>query len=119
MTALLALCGVLLNSGGQILQRYGARHAPDGPASAGVWPLLAQPAVLAGLGCWGMSTLLWLYVLRTVEVSALCALGSLSYLVVPLAARALLGEAMAPAQWLGAALIGIGVAVAQLGAAGR
>lgn len=122
-TLLLALCSVVLNGGGQILQRYGARQASDVLASAtapGFWQtLLTHPAVIAGLACWAVSTLLWLYLLSAVEVSALYAIGSLSYVFVPLAARALLGEAVAPAQWFGMVLIACGVAVGRLGAGGR
>jgi drug/metabolite transporter (DMT)-like permease len=122
-TLLLALCTVLLNSGGQILQRYGARQVSgvlNTATDPNVWlALLAEPAVLAGLGCWALSTLLWLYLLSAVEVSVLYAVGSLSYVVVPLAARALLGEAMVPGQWLGMVLIALGVAVGRLGVGGR
>ncbi len=67
--------------------------------------------LIAGLGMYGVATLLYLYALRDVEVSVLYPVISLSYVFVLLLGSALLGERTFYWNYAGAALVVLGVAL--------
>lgn len=76
-----------------------------------------QPAVVIGFLIYGASALLWLYVLSRSELSFAFPFLSLAYAGVSAAATVLLKEHFAGRQWLGLALVTVGViAVAASGA---
>lgn len=109
----LILASVGLNALAQIFLRLGARSAgaPAGEPVAAVVAMAVQPAVLAGLGCYGVSLLLWLYVLGRVEVSFAYPFLALGFVLVALAGWQWLGEPMPPARAAGIGIILAGVVV--------
>jgi len=112
---LLALGSVLLSASGQLLLAAGSK----GAASASMVALLLTPRVVGGLACWTASTLLWMAALQRERLTAVYALTSLNYILVPLGARLLLGERVGPARAMGMSLIAAGVLVSLAGSEGR
>lgn len=106
--AYLTLTGCVLGiSAGQLLFKLAAtRPLADG---APLWRLLFSPALLLGLTLYGLATLAWLWQLRTVPLSRAFPFMALGFVVTPLAAVWLFGEAAGPRYWLGAGLIVAGV----------
>lgn len=118
-TLAIAFSAIAIGSVGQLLLRQGARVlegetlaqtlsdavAPPFLSAAGMTP---SGLVLAGLGLYAISSVMWLVVLSRLDVSVAYPLGASGYvLVVVLAAAA--GEVVPPARWAGVALIILGV----------
>ncbi len=101
------LLSVLLGAVGQIAFKIGAVRIPDtGSLLAKIitaWP------ILAGLGLYGVSTLLWIYALRTVELSYAYPLISLGYILVFIASFFLFHEAIGLLRLGGLVLILTGI----------
>jgi len=75
-----------------------------------------EPRVVGGLAIYGVSALLWLYVLSQVELSYAYPFLSLAYVGVTAAATLVLKERFTLRQWTGLALVVLGVmAVAAFG----
>jgi multidrug transporter EmrE-like cation transporter len=108
----LILSSVGFNALAQILLRLGARAvAASEPRQATVVALAFQPPVLGGLACYGVSLLLWLYVLGRVEVSFAYPFLALGFVLVAVAGWQWLGEPMPPARVAGIGIILAGVLV--------
>ncbi|MFD2029438.1 transporter [Ancylobacter dichloromethanicus] len=108
----LILASVVLNALAQILLRIGARsvaQSGNGSVLAGFVELAFRPAILAGIACYGMSLLTWLYVLGRIEVSFAYPFLALGFVLVALAGWQLLGEPMSTARAAGIGIILIGV----------
>ncbi len=111
----LLLAGVALNAAAQLLLKAATRHS--GPlvtdASRVDWTnataLLAAPPLWIGLGCYGVSVVLWLGALSRLPVSVAYPMLSLGYVVNAVAAAVLFGEAVTTLKLAGIGLIGIGV----------
>jgi drug/metabolite transporter (DMT)-like permease len=126
-TLALALTSVAASAAGQLLLAAGARAPRGAPGAAGAGPqaeraaawlwLLLDHRVLGGLACWTASTLLWLLVLQRERLSFAYTLTSLNYVLVPLAARFVLGERLGGIRMVGMALIALGVGVTVAGRA--
>lgn len=76
-------------SGGQILFKLSAR---DWAGEPGLLKALLNPWLLSALAVYGACTLLWVYVLRDIELARAYPVISLSFLIVPLLSWAFLGE---------------------------
>lgn len=110
----LILASVTLNATAQVFLRWGAKSAPEGigrPMIETMAALMLRPSVLVGLACYGISILVWLYVLGRVEVSFAYPFLALGFVMVALAGWQLLGEPMPPARVTGIAIIFVGVLV--------
>ena len=112
----LIIVSVALSAAGQLLLRAGAKSVA--PLSAASWwdvlawaTLLANHQVLAGLIAWGFSTLLWLIVLSQAELSYAYCLGSINYVLVPLAASWLFNEHLNVTRCIGMMFICVGVLI--------
>jgi len=110
----LILSGVLLNAMAQLALKQGMRSIghfsfklnsliSTAPAAA------LNPFILAGLGCYIISVVIWLLVLSRVEVSYAYPLLSVGYIVTALAGRLLFNEAMGITRWSGILVICLGV----------
>lgn len=113
-TFFLLCIGVLLNASAQLLLKAGVR--PLGAIelhSATLLPTLAklstQMPILAGLGLYVMSVVIWIVALSRVEVSIAYPMLSLGYVVNAVAAYWLFGEALGPMRCAGIAVILLGV----------
>ena len=97
------LISVLLGAGGQIAFKYGAMRIPDTGSlltkAIAAWP------ISAGLALYGVSTLLWIYALRSVELSYAYPLISLGYILVFIASYFLFHEPIGPLRLGGLVLI--------------
>ena len=109
---LLTLFCVLLIAVGQLLFKSAATQwKVDGWSWATVTGFLS-PVMLVALFVYGLATLLWVYVLRTVPLASAYALFSLAFLIVPLLAHFALGERISANMLIGGAIIVVGVIVA-------
>jgi len=115
-----AIPGILLAVGmlvvGQLLlksgmQRIGAidRERVRTPLAL-MMSIARQPAVVIGLAIYVLSALLWLYVLSRAELSYAFPFLALAYAGVTAAATLVLKERFTARQWLGLALVMLGVA---------
>lgn len=116
----LAVFCVLLSSAAQIALKRGMApptHTTLGSDLGGTYAhALTSPMVWLGLGLYGLSTLLWLWVLSRLDVSLAYPLVSLGFVVTMAAGVLWLGE---PFSWLRVAactLIVIGVSLLALDA---
>ena len=82
----------------------------NSPALPTLVSALAHPAVLAGLGLYVLSSVLWLGVLSRMELAVAYPLGGIGY-VLGVAIAASAGQVVSPVRWLGTALIVLGAAV--------
>lgn len=112
----LAIFCVLLSSAAQIALKRGM-GAPAGSDLGGTYGhALTSPMVWLGLGLYGLSTLLWLWVLSRLDVSLAYPLVSLGFVVTMAVGVLWLGE---PFSWLRVAactLIVVGVSLLALDA---
>jgi drug/metabolite transporter (DMT)-like permease len=110
----LIVASVGLNASAQIFLRLSARaglaRAGDGPIAM-LLDLATRPALLGGLACYGISVLLWIYVLSRAEASYAYPFLGLGFVVVAVAGWLLLGEAMSVQRAGATALIMVGVAI--------
>lgn len=89
------LASVTLNASAQILLRMGARtgiEAGNRGLAAIALDVLARPMVLAGLACYGLSVITWIYVLSRAEASYAYPFLGLGFVLVALAGWLVLGE---------------------------
>jgi len=110
----LILIGVLLNAAAQLLLKAGTTRigefefsfvniVPIGLKVATQWP------IIAGLGCYGVSVVIWILALSRVPVSVAYPMLSIGYVVNAFAAYYLFGESVNAQKLLGIGFIIIGV----------
>jgi multidrug transporter EmrE-like cation transporter len=99
----LILVGVLLNAAAQLLLKAGTNAMPLGLR------LAIEPHILAGLGCYVVSVVVWIVALSRVPVSIAYPMLSIGYVVNAIAAWYLLGEAVTPMRLVGIGIIVLGV----------
>jgi multidrug transporter EmrE-like cation transporter len=110
----LVLAGVLLNAGAQLLLKAGTNSIGAFAFSAGnLVPVgikvASSPFILAGLGCYAISVVVWIMALSRVEVSLAYPMLSIGYVVNALAAWYLFGEALSAQRLVGIGTIIVGV----------
>jgi multidrug transporter EmrE-like cation transporter len=110
----LILLSVLLSGSGQILLRAGLKNLPVVAVTellsfAGWSSLLSAWQVSVGLFLWIMATVMWLLVLNRAELSYAYCLGSLNYILVPLAGRYFFDEGLNTVRTCGMVFIFCGV----------
>lgn len=110
----LLLAGVLLNACAQLLLKAGTNRVGAFEFSWGnVVPigaqLVANPPILAGLACYGVSVVVWILGLSRVPVSVAYPLLSLGYVVNAFAAWMLFGESLGAQKLVGIGFIVVGV----------
>jgi len=106
--ALLLVCVACL-AAGQLLFKLSARTLQAATGPADLLRLLTEPAFLLALVVYGGTTLLWVWILRKVPLTVAYPFVALSFVLVPLAGWALLGERVAWNYWAGIALIVAGI----------
>jgi dolichol-phosphate mannosyltransferase len=111
ITLLAAFASVVLGALAQrALQGAVAGTGLDASALATLVAALGRPSVLAGLGLYVVSSVLWLGVLSRMELAVAYPLGGLGF-VVGAALAASAGEPVSAARWVGVALILLGATV--------
>ena len=99
---------------GQVLLKFGVsdihRNIPLISITT-IRSLIGNVYVLSGAILYGISFILWLYVLSNVRLSYAYPFISLSYPLVIFLSNALLGEPFSKGTWIGVILISIGVCI--------
>ena len=73
------------------------------------WKLATQPFIVAGLGCYVISVVVWIMALSRVEVSIAYPMLSVGYVLNAAAAWYLFGEAVTTVRMVGIGVIILGV----------
>ena len=110
----LILSGVLLNAIAQLLLKAGSGALADidlraGNALAIAGRLVFNLPIIAGLGCYALSVVVWILALSRVEVSVAYPMLSVGYVVNALAAWWLFGESLSGTRLAGIGIILVGV----------
>lgn len=112
----LILTGVMLNAMAQLALKASVRSL--GPIALdlhGAWPaalsLIAEPYLWLGLGCYGVSVVVWILALSRVDVSVAYPMLSLGYVVNAVAAWWLFSETLGPHRVAGIAVVILGVII--------
>ncbi|MBS0388743.1 MAG: EamA family transporter [Proteobacteria bacterium] len=110
----LVLAGVLLNAIAQLLLKAGAGSLANvelraSNAAAIASRVIFNVPILAGLGCYALSVIVWILALARVEVSVAYPMLSLGYVVNALAAWWLFNESLSGARMAGIGIILVGV----------
>ena len=110
----LVLAGVLLNAVAQLLLKAGTNavggfaFSLDNLLPVG-WKLATQPFIVAGIGCYVVSVVVWILALSRTEVSIAYPMLSIGYVLNAVAAWYLFGEAVTPQRLAGIGVIVLGV----------
>jgi multidrug transporter EmrE-like cation transporter len=110
----LLFTGVLLNAAAQLLLKAGTNRIGvfaftlDNVLPIGL-KVAANPPILAGLGCYVVSVVVWILGLSRVPVSVAYPMLSLGYVVNAFAAWMLFGESLAVQKLVGIGFIIVGV----------
>lgn len=97
------LAAVVLGSAAQLFLKAGTNAAPVG------FNLAFEPRILAGIGCYALSLIVWILALSKTPVSVAYPMVSLGFALNAVAAWWLLGEALTPLRLGGIAVIIVGV----------
>jgi drug/metabolite transporter (DMT)-like permease len=73
--------------------------------------VFSTPLVWLGLGCYGVSALLWLVVLSRLDLSYAYLMLASMYVLIPLVSWLFLGEGIPPMRWLGMIVVVLGVVI--------
>jgi len=103
-TILLAITSILLSVAAQFALKAGTRAC----VGCSPWAMPFQPMVFLGFCFYGISALVWLWVLARWDVSKAYPMVGLGF-VLSVAVGAALGEPVPAARWMGVALICAGV----------
>jgi multidrug transporter EmrE-like cation transporter len=113
---LFILLSVLLSSGSQILLKFGMTRPEVKLALAGglepmriLIAIASSPAVFIGLACFGLSAVVWLFVLAKIPLSSAYPFVALGIAVTVAAGRFMFGETVSVTKFIGVALVIAGV----------
>ena len=109
-TLAFVLGAVVFSATGQLLLKAGAQRVEAAAGPRFLIAALADGRVVLGLAAWALSTICWLYVLRTASLSRAYGLTNLTYVLVLFASVFLLGEGVRRMDVAGTVLIVIGIA---------
>jgi undecaprenyl phosphate-alpha-L-ara4N flippase subunit ArnE len=105
------LCVALLTVGQMLFKVAAMQWRIDGWSWVTLRTFLS-PSLLLALIVYALATVLWVFILRSVPLTAAFPLYALVFIVVPLAAHFSLGEAVSWNTFIGGAIIVLGVAIA-------
>lgn len=110
----LLLSGVLLNAAAQLFLKAGTLRIGEFAFSMENivpigWRLATQPFIVAGVGCYAISLIVWIMGLSRVPVSIAYPMLSIGYIISAVAAWYLFGESLTAQKMIGIGFIVIGV----------
>jgi multidrug transporter EmrE-like cation transporter len=118
----LILISVLLSAGSQLILKLGMtapevqRALADGVSIPRVGLAIgSSPLIIAGVGCFGLSLMCWLFVLAKVDVTLAYPCVALGIVITVLAGHFFLGEAVSALRVTGITMVVIGVLVVAAG----
>lgn len=103
---------ILLAVAGQLLMKKGMLVFGAYPANqflAKIIPMFLNPYVFAGVVCFGLSSVTWLFVLSRLQLSFVYPLVSVAYVLVAIASLIFFKESVSLVRWTGIAVIIMGV----------
>jgi drug/metabolite transporter (DMT)-like permease len=103
----LATACVVMIATGQLLFKITA-NSLQGPGFLGANPK-ALAILFVALAIYGVATIAWILVLRQAPLNRIYPLMALSFVLVPLGSRFVLGETITPQYWTGVALLVAGL----------
>jgi multidrug transporter EmrE-like cation transporter len=114
LTFSLVMLGVLLNAAAQLLLKAGTNRVGEFAFSMeNLVPigmkLVLNPPIIAGLGCYVVSVVVWIMALSRVPVSVAYPMLSVGYIVNAVAAWLLFGESLTAQKLVGIGFICVGV----------
>ncbi|HET6263974.1 MAG TPA: SMR family transporter [Usitatibacter sp.] len=114
LTFSLLMTGVLLNAAAQLFLKAGTNRVGEFAFTLdNLVPigsrLIANPPILAGLGCYVASVVIWIMALSRVPVSVAYPMLSVGYIVNAVAAWMLFGESLGAQKLVGIGFIVVGV----------
>ena len=109
----LILLSVSLNASAQLFLRAAMKSGlPIGlPLLATILDIGLRPGIIAGLACYGVSLLLWIYVLSKTDASFAYPFLGIGFAIVAVASYLLLGEPMSARKIIGTLIIAGGIAI--------
>ena len=113
---LLVLVSVLLSAGSQVLMKVGMTApglrsvlASDANPAQIAYAIAASPSILLGMFCFGLSAIVWLFVLSKVPLSTAYPFVALGIAITVIAGRLIFDEPMPVTKLLGVGFIIVGV----------
>jgi drug/metabolite transporter (DMT)-like permease len=107
------LASVVLTVAAQILVKQGLNRMDSPVFNSGLLlgylRIYSSPLVLLGSGLYMISILLWMYSLSKTQLSFAYPFVSLSYVLIIIASRFILGESVPAVRWIGILVILIGI----------
>ncbi|TVS10676.1 MAG: hypothetical protein EA417_18755 [Gammaproteobacteria bacterium] len=100
---------ICLKHGVNLVQFYRVAQPAERAPWESVWALGTNPFVLGGIGLYGASTLLWIFVLSRLPLSQAYPFVGLSIVITSVFGALLLGERLSPGQVLGIVMVSAGV----------
>lgn len=108
----LVIVGVLMSSLGGVFFKLGAVSSDFGGGTVkALVSVMTNWRIIVGGILYVLPAAIWIYLLRTAEISFLQPLFSLVYVVTPLLASFVLGEAVGGMRWAGIGIIMFGIFV--------
>ncbi len=113
---LLVLTSVLLTAGAQILLKYGMTRPAMKLALAGqasplvsIQAIATSPAVIMGMACFGLSAVVWLFVLAKIPLSTAYPFIGVGIIITVIGGRFLFAEPVSLLKLFGIALVIVGI----------
>jgi len=106
--------GAMTVTASEILMKAGANATASRPAVLAGWLGIAALMSLwtwAGIACYIVSFLSWIYVLRSVPLGIAYALINVAHVLIPVGSWAFLHEVINPTRWCGIALVVCGLSL--------
>lgn len=116
----LITASVSLSAVAQTMFKFGVertRFSNDMTVFSKAFSMLSSPYVLCGLGMYGIGTVMWLFALRSLDLSVAYPFVALSFVFVAVLSVVFLGETLTSTRILGTFLIITGLVVVFLGEA--
>lgn len=108
----LLISGVLMSAAGGFFLKVGALQIDYNEGLANVFRQVAfNWSIIFGIAMYFIPVMVWIYLLKKIELSFLQPLFSLTYVVTPILATLFLNENVTFARWLGIIVIILGVIV--------
>lgn len=112
---LVVFVGASLSAIGGIFLKVGAEHLKPVNNALDVFQFVSNWRIILGLIMYFIPAVIWIYVLRTVEISLLQPLLAIVYVMTPLLAVIVLKEHVSMLRWSGIAVILFGVVLVAKG----
>jgi drug/metabolite transporter (DMT)-like permease len=109
---LLLVLGVMMSAGGGIFLKIGSAEIQfEGGITGALIQIALNWKILSGMLMYFIPVLIWIFMLKKIDLSFLQPLFSSMYVVTPILAIFFLNEQVPTARWLGIGVVAIGVLI--------